>query len=58
MLKKLICIFENIKSNNNVLWFVNDVTIESVDNFKYLGITFHHTGSMKHAVKVLSDQAL
>ena len=56
--KTKICIFENRKSNNNFEWSVNDENIEIVDNFKYLGVTFYHTGFMIHAVKILSDQAL
>ena len=39
-------------------WKINNAIIETIDEFCYLGITFHHTGTMSKTVKALNVQAL
>ena len=56
--KTKVCIFEKRKQVNRFEWVINGDKLEKVDSFCYLGILFHHTGNLKHAIKALSDQAL
>ena len=56
--KTKICIFEKKRSRRLFNWKINIEIIETVDEFGYLGIKFHHTGNMANTVKALNDQAL
>ena len=56
--KTKLCVFETRKSQSNFQWYINDVAIEKVDNFCYLGINFTSNGSMSQAVKSLNEKAL
>ena len=58
--KTKICVFEKRKTvvNSEINLSINGESIETVDDFTYLGINFTYTGNMKNAVKMLQDQAL
>ena len=56
--KTKICIFEKKKSRCNFVFSINNVNIDIVDSFCYLGVSFHYNGNMNNAVKCLNDQAL
>ena len=51
---------KNVKTvvNSEINLSINGESIETVDDFTYLGINFTYTGNMKNAVKMLQDQAL
>lgn len=50
--------FEKRKQARNVQFYINNELVNIVDNFTYLGVNFHYTGNMSHAIKMLNDQAL
>ena len=56
--KTKICIFRKRRQNNNFQWFINNIQIEIVESFCYLGVKFTSNGSFTEAIKALSDQAL
>ena len=55
--KTKLCIFEKRKQHHDGIT-INNVQIEKVDEFSYLGVKFKYTGSMTQAIKSNSDQAL
>ena len=56
--KTKVCIFEKRKQLHKEKFTINNEVIDIVDNFVYLGIHFNSNGTMKTAIKTLSDQAL
>ena len=50
--------FEKRKQRHNFEWFINNETIEEVDNFTYLGVKLVKNGNLRFAVKALNEQAL
>lgn len=42
----------------NFKWYINGTELEIVESFVYLGLKFYKNGSMKTAIKALSDQAM
>ena len=56
--KTKICIFEKRKQNHGTEFFIENLKLDIVDNFTYLGINFKYNGSLVDAVKALSEQAL
>jgi len=56
--KTKICIFERKKSRNNYTWCINNIDVEIVDSFCYLGMKFYYNGNFNQAIKTLNEQAL
>lgn len=56
--KTKICIFSKRRKNETLPWCINNETLEIVESFCYLGIKFTSNGSMKEAIKTLTEQAL
>ena len=56
--KAKICIFERKKSRNNYTWCINNIDVEIVDSFCYLGMKFYYNGNFNQAIKTLNEQAL
>ena len=55
--KTKIMIFSN-KKVKNLTFTLNGNTIETVDEYKYLGIILSYNGNLKHAAKYLYDKSL
>ena len=49
-------VFNSIKSTEPFMY--NKLSIDEVDSFKYLGMTFNRRANLKHSQRILIQQAL
>ena len=54
--KSKVMVFNSIK--NTKLFMYNNLSIDEVDSFKYLGMTFNRKANLKHSQRILIHQAL
>ena len=56
--KTKVVIFEKKKYNNEIVFHYDDNELDIVDSYVYLGINIKNTGTLKHAMESLCNQAI